>query len=193
MAWMGSMKRKIPFVTHFGAVLQFVLVCLFLPFSLHGQEIHITVLDGRNGKAMTSDCVNVWIGSSGDPTLVAPTNNDGTAVLHFRDDQVAADAVSTRACRNVAVTGPQPFPRDADTISVASSSYVTCQEYGKLTPEQPAASNILKQIRPSYSIEKILASGISAANTCGKVRREPKPGQVILFVRPLTWREKLSL
>jgi hypothetical protein len=34
------------------------------------------------------------------------------------------------------------------------------------------------------AIKKILESGVVAGNTCGKFRAEPKPGELIFFVRP---------
>jgi hypothetical protein len=45
---------------------------------------------------------------------------------------------------------------------------------------------------PWYSIKKILESGVSTANRCGKFEAEAKPGELIFFVRPLTWWERLS-
>jgi hypothetical protein len=44
----------------------------------------------------------------------------------------------------------------------------------------------------NFSTEEILQHGVATANTCGKATASPKPGEVILFVRPLTWWEKLK-
>jgi hypothetical protein len=40
---------------------------------------------------------------------------------------------------------------------------------------------------PSYPIKKILDSGVSAANTCGKFRAEARPGELIFYVKPLSF------
>ena len=44
----------------------------------------------------------------------------------------------------------------------------------------------------SFSTKEILHHGDVSPNTCDRVTVSPHPGQVILFVRPLTWWEKLK-
>jgi hypothetical protein len=44
----------------------------------------------------------------------------------------------------------------------------------------------------NFSTKEILHHGYASPNTCGKVTVSPQPGQVVLFVRPLTWWEKLK-
>jgi hypothetical protein len=40
--------------------------------------------------------------------------------------------------------------------------------------------------------EGVLQQGIATPNTCGKATASPEPGDLIIFVRPLTWWEKLK-
>jgi hypothetical protein len=44
----------------------------------------------------------------------------------------------------------------------------------------------------NFSTKEILHHGYASPNTCGKITVSPQPGQVVLFVRPLTWWEKLK-
>ena len=37
-----------------------------------------------------------------------------------------------------------------------------------------------------FSTKKVLEEGIVTANTCGKATASPKPGELVIFVRPLT-------
>ena len=54
--------------------------------------------------------------------------------------------------------------------------------------------------KPKYSwlfvatipTREALERGIVTANLCGKATAQPQPGEVIVFVRPLTWWEQLN-
>lgn len=131
------------------------------------QEIHIRVVNGRNGKAITNECLNISFGNWLRPELLAPTNREGIVVLHIRGRQVTADAASAHACNGQAVLGPKVF-EDLKSISVMGDIYVACQEYGKVVSGQPPPSDLI----PTYPIAKILESGVTAANTCGKVEQK---------------------
>lgn len=168
-----------------------LLVGLYGPL-VYAQEIHIRVINARNGKPITNECLNIWIGPLRGEGLLAPTNNQGIVVLHLGDDQVTADVVSPRACGGSAMAGPRPLARAEDGISVTGDYYVVCQEYGKFAAGEPPTPNSLKEMVPSYSIKKILALGVRASNTCGKFREEAHPGELILFVRPRKFSERMG-
>ena len=152
-----------------------------------GQEIRIKVIDGRSGHPATKECLNVSLGVWHGADIVPETDKDGMAVLHLINNEFVAE----RACPG----WPSRATRgtNAETIVVVSGSSVTCQEYGKAVPGEPVDPNLPKRIMPSYSIKEILESGLVTANTCGKIRAEATPGELIMFVRPLTWLEKLKL
>ena len=43
-----------------------------------------------------------------------------------------------------------------------------------------------------YSVSDILSTGVSAINYCSKKWVKPKPGELVLFVRPMHWWEKFG-
>ena len=43
-----------------------------------------------------------------------------------------------------------------------------------------------------FSTKEVLQYGVVSANTCGKATASPQPGEVILFVRPRTFRERVQ-
>jgi hypothetical protein len=150
--------------------------------SLCAQEIHVKVLNGRNGKPITNECLNVWTGTWHGAHLVAVTNKEGVAVLRLTDSEIQAE--------NACPGWPTQASRrpGADGITVNGDRYVGCQEYGKITPGEPPTNPVTTM--PSYPIKKILESGVSSSNTCGKFRAEPKPGELIFYVRPRSFLEK---
>jgi hypothetical protein len=161
-----------------------VLVGLFGPL-LHAQEIHIRVLNAHNGKPITNECVNVSLGPWHGADLLAATNKDGVAVLRMADNEVLAETAYPGWPAQASGRS------DVDAITISGDHYVACQEYRKITPGERPTDSL--NTMPSYPVKRILEFGISAANTCGKFRAEAKPGELIFFVRPRTWLEKLKL
>jgi hypothetical protein len=43
-----------------------------------------------------------------------------------------------------------------------------------------------------YATRDLVQTGIVSKNTCGKVIGERRPGELTIFVRPLSWWEKLK-
>lgn len=168
-----------------------LLVSLFGPL-LYAQEIRVRVMNARNGKPITNECLNVSLGPWHGADLLVPTNKDGVAVLHLGKNEVTADAVSPRSCGGGAIVGPKPLPKDTDGISITGDYYIVCQEYGKFAPGEPATPNSLKEMVPLYPTKKILDSGVAAGNTCGKFKADAKPGELILFVRSQGFLERLK-
>ncbi len=163
---------------------QILLVCAVAHATgtaLHGQEIHIRVLDAHNGKPVTNECPSIWLGRGPGAYLSAHTNKQGVVVLHLENGKVTAEAVSPRECNGAPILGPLPLLEDRDTIRIAGNYYVACQKYETVVPGGPPTAVLPGG--PRYSIKNILESGVSAANTCGKFRTEAKPGELIVFVR----------
>lgn len=163
------------------SVVVFIALCGSV---LGAQEIRIKVLNGRNGRPVTNECVNVWlgdlsVGSGRSPAaeLLIPTDKDGLATLRLT--RGAAHGVSYR--RTTACNGGgqvDPTVGYAATIGVSGDYYVACQAHPPDSPMLP------------FSVEKILESGDVSANFCGKIEASPKPGELILFVRPMHWWER---
>ena len=110
-------------------------------------------------------------------------------MLHLGNNDVMADPAPTRAC--IAIAEAKPLPKDVETIFVSGDRYVACQEYGKFVPGEPVTRDLTTRLMPSYPIKKILDSGVSAANTCGKFRAEARPGELIFYVRPRSFSERM--
>ena len=185
------MQRKICIVRRTPLIVRFLLISALVGSagsSLYGQEIHIRVLNARNGKSITNECLNVWFGhDSRGASLLAPTNNEGVVVLHFADNTVTAGSVPGAACEKGLAINAMPVPNGPDAIVVTGGYYVACQKY----EEVRSGDRLERLIPPFYPIREILESGVSAANTCGKFQAQAKPGELIFFVRPPTFLERM--
>jgi hypothetical protein len=167
----------------FMLVLVWPLLCLCVPRAA-AQEFHIKVLNGRNGKPITKECLNIWVGTLAGPHLVAATNRDGAVVLSISDDKLVAVA----GCQGWPVQAA--WPTGSEGILVTGDYYVACQEYAKVVPNA-AKPKFIRIIPPLYPIKEILESGISASNTCGKFRANATPGELIFFEKPRSFWEKM--
>lgn len=164
-------------------------VVVLLAARAYTQDIRVRVLNARSAKPINNECLNVWVGPPHGEGLLVPTNSDGIAVLHITGNEVKADEGSASACNGNAVVGPRPLPSGTDAVTVFGANYVDCQEYAKVTPGQTVKE--LLNRAPSYSIKKILESGISASNRCGKARAQARPGELVIFERPPTFWERI--
>lgn len=174
-------------------IIRAYLLVLFVGYGsmARTQDIHIRLVNARNGKPMTGRCLTIALGSWRGATLLAETNREGVVVLHSRGGQVAADATSP-PCNGLAILGPKAPTNEAGWISALGDgdTYVVCQEYGHPVPGQPPKPPT--DLIPTYPITKILESGVAAVNTCGKFTVEAKPGELILFARRMSFWEKMK-
>ena len=142
------------------------------------QEIRIRVVDGRNGHPITNECVNVQVGSSYRNYALIPTDKEGVALLHLvgsgTDKGVKQGGP---ACGRQATNNVLNFE---DTISVTSDYYIPCQAHPIYSPWI------------SFSVKKVIQTGDFTANVCGKIEATPRPGELVLFVRPRTFLERLQ-
>jgi len=147
--------------------------------ALRAQDIRIKVLDGRNGRPIADECVNVWVGKGDVSSLLIATNKDGVALLHLTDRENEISSRNDRsACGGRGVI--DPVVKYADVIGITSEHYMPCQAH---PPDSPALS---------FSVKKVLQSGDFSANACGKIEATPKPGELVFFVRPLHWWERMK-
>jgi len=129
--------------------------------------------------------MNIWVGDRSNPRsaplLETQTDANGTIRLRLTDEDTKIDAHSQQL-----VCGLQgiisPIVKYGDTISIRAG-YVSCQPH---TPDYSWLSIT------DLSTKQAVQQGIVSANTCGKVTASPEPGKVVIFVRPLTWWEKLK-
>lgn len=151
---------------------------------VRAQEIRIRVLDGRNGKPIAGECLNIWTGTERGDYILAKTNREGVVALHM----LGADVLAADSCRAGWFTRAPADP-EAGALMISGDYYVACQEYAKIKAGQPIVNPSARL--PAYPIKQVLASGLASANTCGKFRAEAGPGELIFFVRPRTFLERM--
>ena len=158
-----------------------LIISACIGISLCAQSLEIKLVDGRNGLSMAGACVNTWVGSDRKEALAIPTDDAGVARLRLtvRDNEID---IHNRAqiCGDFGVVNP--VVKYEDTLRV-NAGYVLCdshkQDYSWLAIA-------------SLSTKELIQRGIVTPNFCGKATTSPTPGQVTIFVRPLTWWEKLK-
>jgi hypothetical protein len=66
-----------------------------------------------------------------------------------------------------------------------SDNFMYCQE---------SENHNVNIVNPdSFAVDEILRTGVKAPNTCNRrIRIQPRPGQLIFFLRNLTWWEQLT-
>lgn len=72
-----------------------------------------------------------------------------------------------------------PVVKNSDTLRIVAG-YVVCQ---------PHAADYSWLATMEFSTKKIIQQGIVIGNTCGKSTASRTPGELLIFVRPLTWWE----
>lgn len=150
--------------------------------TLHAQGIGIRLVNGKNGRPIAGTCVNVWVGNKREDAMAIPTDKDGVASLRLTDKDGEVDIHNRWKDCGDFWGGINPVVKYDDSLRI-NAGYVLCHvrkpDYSWL-----AITN--------FSTKEVLEHGIATANTCGKVTASPKPGEVIIFVRPLTWWEKMK-
>ena len=134
---------------------------------------------------MANKCIQVWVGDKSQPgsrpLLQTQTDGNGVTTLSLTDQDSRASTRNQRlACGLLGVISP--VVKYGDTIGIRAG-YVLCQSQ---TPDYSwLAMN-------DFPTKNVLERGMVTANTCGKATASRKPGEVVIFVRPLTWWEKLK-
>jgi len=160
-----------------------VALSLLVVAAPRAQNIKLTVINGSNGHPIASQCMNIWVGNSTDPSvgplIETQTDTNGVIKLRFSDNDTGREAENQHlACGLLGIVNP--VVKYGDTISIRSG-YVLCQ---------PHAPNDSWLAMANFSTKAVLQHGVVAPNTCGKATAAPQPGTAFLFVRPLTWWEK---
>lgn len=148
---------------------------------LCGQTVEIKLMNGKTGRPVARTCVNVWVGSERKAALSIPTDEDGVARLRLtdKDDDVNVQH-RWRGCGDFGTI--DPVVRYGDSLRI-NAGYVLCQSPA---PDHSWLATM------DLSMREVFAHGVVTANTCGSATVSPRPGEVIVFVRPLSWREKLK-
>ena len=145
------------------------------------QTIKIKLVNGRNGRPMASSHVNVWVGKERKDATAIPTDENGVALLRLTDGADEPDThEESKACGPNCVINPVFKYDDLLRINVG---YVLCQ------PDVGSYSWLRITDMPT---SRVLQDGIVMKNTCGSTRATAEPGEVVIFVRPLSWWEMLK-
>lgn len=149
--------------------------------SFAAQTLEIKLVDGRNGRPMvgTSVYVNVWVGGERKEAIAIPADDNGVARLQLTLNPNEENIpISTG---HGTIVEKHPVVRYDESFRI-NAPYVLCGVEGNRSWLD------LK----SFSTKEVLEHGYASGNTCGKVIATPQPGQVVLFVRPLTFMEKMK-
>ena len=160
-----------------------VTVLLVLPaMPLSAQTIEIKLVDGRNGHPMVgaSSYVNVWAGRERKEAIAIPTDDKGVARLQLTLNPNEENIPISTGHGTIVESHPVV---KYDEFFRVNAPYVLCG-----AEEGNRSWLDLK----NFSTKEVLDHGYVSANTCGKVTASPQPGQVVLFVRPLTFWEKMK-
>jgi hypothetical protein len=170
-------------VLSFGFLNFLLAVLLFLPaMSLPAQKIEIKLVDGRNGHPMVgaSSYVNVWVGGERKEGIAIPTDEKGVARLQLTMNPSEVNIPNSKNNGSIVIDHPVV---KYDEFFRINAPYVLCGPRG--------GSYSWLELK-NFSTKEVLDHGYASANTCGKVTVSPQPGQVVLFVRPLTFWEKMK-
>jgi hypothetical protein len=173
--------RQVSFCFGFFNFLATVLLILSA-MSLSAQTIEIKLVDGRNGHPMVgaSSHVNVWVGGEPKETIVIPTHEKGVARLQLTLNPSEVNIPNSK--NNGSIVIDHPVVKYDESFRI-NAPYVLCE---------PGGGHYSWLELKNFSTKEVLDHGYVSANTCGKVTVSPQPGQVVLFVRPLTFWEKIK-
>jgi hypothetical protein len=148
---------------------------------LSAQALEIKLIDGRNGHPVADACVNVWVGNEHKDALVVPTDRTGVAHLRLtnQDDEVDTQNRS-KACGGFGVINPVMKYSASVRVNVG---YVWCR---------PRGTDSSWLAIEDFPTEQLVRQGVVSANTCDKLVASPRPGERIIFVRPLNFWEKFK-
>jgi hypothetical protein len=167
----------------FGWLNLLVTVLLTMPaMSLTAQTLEVKLVDGRNGRPMVgaSAYVNVWVGGERKEAIAIPTDDKGVARLQLTLNPNEVNIPNSTGHGTIVENHPVV---KYDEFFRINAPYVLCGS-GEGTRSWLELKN--------FSTKEVLDHGYASVNTCGKVTASPQPGQVVLFVRPLTFWEKMK-
>ncbi|MBB5342799.1 hypothetical protein [Tunturibacter empetritectus] len=160
-----------------------LLLLIFCGAALSAQTVEIKLVDGRNGRPMVGSAsyVNVWVGAERKEAIAIPTDGNGVALVKLTPNTEEINIPNHSGDRGSVVVD-NPVVNYDESFRI-NAPYVLCGSGGSHSSWLMSEHFLTKQI---------LQQGYVSPNTCGKVTASLRPGQVILFVRPLTWWEKLK-
>lgn len=156
-----------------------LIASISLGVQLYAQSVEIKIVDGRNGKPMAGAHVNIWVGTQCKAAMAIATDKMGIAHLRLAHKDDGVDAGNQPdGCGSSGVANPVVKYSELIRVNVGD---VLCVPHG---------SDYSWLTIQKFSSIQIIQHGIVTPNTCGRATSSAKPGEVVIFVRPLTWWEK---
>ena len=147
----------------------FLLALSVSPLTTSGESasaIHILLLDGNSGKPMND--VNLFINPDCERACLFPGNRISWKTNGSGEIEVP-NLPDLRRLRLMKPTDYFKYCQDSENHGVST-----------VNPD-------------SFSVADILRTGLVAPNTCNRgLRVPPRPGQLVFFLRELTWWEQLT-
>lgn len=153
--------------------------------ALRAQTIQIKLVNGRTGRPVAGACVGAWTkGASNKMSVYIPPDKDGIARLRLTQKETEVD-ISYDPKLGCGGNGAiNPVLKYDDTLTAYSTGDHRSCAFPEGTPHA-------RWKGLDFSTKGVLQHGAASANTCGGATASPKPGEVILFVRPRNFREKV--
>lgn len=166
-----------------GLIAQPATLLVMCGANLCSQSVEIKLVDGRNGRPMVGSAsyVNVWVGPERKQAIAIPTDSNGVARLRLTLNTVDAN-VQKSPGNGGSIVVDHPIVNYDESLRI-NAPFALCTHGG--------SHYSWLQSQP-FSTKQVLQQGYVSPNTCGKATASSKPGQVILFVRPLSWWEKVK-
>jgi hypothetical protein len=166
----------------------FLALFLFASCStaLRAQTIQIKLVNGRTGRPVAGACVGAWTkGASNKMSLYIPADKDGVARLRLtqKDSEVDISYNPKLGCGGTGAINPV-LKYDDTLTTYSTGDHPSCAF--------PESMPLARWKELDFSTKEVLQHGVVSANTCGEATASPQPGEVILFVRPRNFREKVQ-
>jgi hypothetical protein len=153
---------------------------------LSAQTIQIKLIDGKTGRPVARACVGVWMKDpSNKMSVYIPADKDGVARLRLtrNDNEIDISYNPKLGCGGTGAI--KPVLKYDDTLTTYTTGIHPSCAFSESMPN--ARFNGI-----DFSTNEVLQHGVVSANTCGKATASPQPGEVILFVRPRNFGEKVQ-
>ena len=183
----GGMSGRTLFATRFAARDFTLLLFALCTAALHAQTITFKIVNGQTGRPVANVCVSAadgWWQNSLGPVFIR-TDKNGVAQLRLthKDNEVGISYNLKLYCGPTGAINP--VLKYEDTLKPYTTGY-----YPSCAHPQNMPDARWKALDP-VSTKEVLQNGFVSMNMCGKVTALPHPGEVVLFVRPRTFSEKV--
>lgn len=160
------LRSILPFIT--------LLVLITSGTTLCAQDVTIKLVNGRNGRPVAPTCVEVSANNRMSAMLI--TDKDGIASLNLKDD----NEDHWKDCGAYGVINTAM--KYGDSLRIVVDKYLMCQ---------PRISDGSRHAIENISSKQVVDQGFVTPNNCGKFTASPKPGQLIIFIRPFNFWETI--